>query len=129
MKLTRPKYLVALTGHEDEDALEVEITPGDRFRAELEAGKWGIPSLEEAPTQHIALWVWCSLVRQKVYAGDWPTFKNEDLYTFQGTNDEQEASVDPTQEAATSASASSSPTGSPDSSTGSTPPSPGSPPA
>lgn len=128
MKLTRPKYLVALAGHEDEEPLEVEIAPGDQFRAELEAGKWGLPGLADAPQQHTALWVWCSLVRQKLYAGDWPTFKATDLYAFHAASDEEEA-VDPTQEAPTSASASASPTGSPDSSTGSTPTSPGSPPA
>lgn len=130
-KLTRPKYLVALTEAPDV-TIEVEVTPGDRFRAELEAGKWRLPGLEDAPQLNVALWVYCALTRLKLYAGDWPTFKNTDLYHWEGVadanGDQLETPVDPTEEGS-SPSASSSPTGSPESSTGSTPTSGDSPPA
>lgn len=117
-RLTRPKYLVALG--DGAETLEVDIAPGDQFRAELEAGKWGLPKIGDAPQLHTALWCYCALLRLKLYAGDWPTFKNTDLYAWEPVRDEDgeqvETPVDPTQ-GATSGSDSSSATTSPESPT------------
>lgn len=106
-RLTRDTYLVALTS--DPDAtIEVEVRPGDQFRAELEAKKWAVPAMTDAKLTNVALWLYCALKRQTGYQGNWPTFRDEDLYAWEPLRDEGgepvSTPVDPTEEPSGSAS-------------------------
>lgn len=77
MPLQRYRYTVALEDHTD--PLEVEVTHGDLLRAELEAGRQGIPvDPRKAPQQTTTLWVWAALVRTKVVDLDYRTFRDGD---------------------------------------------------
>lgn len=136
MALTRDRYTVALLhdGTGDPYEVEVEVSPGDEFRSELEARKHGIPDLRTAPLNNTIVAIWCALVRVHGYSEKFPTFRDRDLYAWEpvkGADGEPvREPVDPTREAGTSGPASPSPTPSPVS-TGSTPTStpPSSPPA
>lgn len=114
-RLQRGRWLVALTDDPD-NTIEVEVTPADHFRAELEAGKWRIPGVTEAPETTTALWAFCAMRRLGLFTGEWPEFVAQ-LYAWEPVRDAAgepvAVDVDPTQ-ADTSASASPSATGSPD---------------
>lgn len=60
----------------------VEVTHGDRLRAELEADRQNLPvDPRKAPQQTTALWVWASLVRSRVVDVDYRTFRDGDTTT------------------------------------------------
>lgn len=123
--LTRPRYLIALNHDGTVSEHEIEVTPGDQFRAELEAGKHGIPALSVAPMQGTGVWVWAAAVRLGLTTADWRTFRDDTLHAFEAVRDingdPAQVPVDPTTEEP-SDSGSSSPTTTPaSSSTGSTP--------
>lgn len=65
----------------------VEITPADQLRAELEGRKQGLGPMSETPLAYTLLWIWCALTRTHLYAEDWQTFINRDLYGY-GTADD-----------------------------------------
>lgn len=110
--LKRHVVFVALTTPDDPTLVEhrLEITPGDQFRAELEAAKHGL-EVKRSPIQVTAgVWSWCALVRLGLYSEGYQKYVNRDLYAFEL---EREAiDVPPTQEP--SGSASPSPTSSPE---------------
>lgn len=96
--LTRPKYTVVLQTEQGLDERTVEVSPGDQFRAELEAARNGLPAIQAAPLSHTGVWIWCALVREGTYSGDYQQFRNADLYAFEPADDDGEAPapVDPT---------------------------------
>lgn len=62
--MTPPRFRVLL---DDGTTHQVEIHLGDQLRAELEAGKLGLPvKFEAAPAHHTALWLWAGLTRMGV---------------------------------------------------------------
>lgn len=146
MPLQRYRYTVWLNQLDGGDPIEVEVdvTQGDRLRAELEAGRQNLPvDPRQAPQQTTALWVWAALVRTRVVDVDYRTFRDGApavesdgvggvvgrppvLVAFQQVRDpddpDQPATVDvPPTEAAPSASPSPSPVTSATSNGGSTP--------
>lgn len=57
--------------------VEVEVTNGDRLRAELEAGRQNLPvDPRQAPLQTSTLWLWCALVRTGRVDVDYRTFRD-----------------------------------------------------
>lgn len=130
MPLQRFKYRVQLAEPFIQDSpFEVEITHADLLRAELEAGKQGLPvDPRKAPQQTTTLWVWAALVRTGVIDRNYRSFRDGDgdgepcLVGFEQVTDPagQHAAVDvdPTSEGINSPSASPAPTEtSPDGST------------
>ena len=88
-RLTRSRYRVALAAEAcDPLQHEVEVSPVDQFKAEPFAAKFGLPSIKVAPMQHQAVWVWCAMVRQGLYAGPFHEFRDRDLYAFELVVDE-----------------------------------------
>lgn len=131
MPLTVDRYRVLLT---DADPAVmpsehvVSVIHGDRVRAELEAGKRGIPAMQTAPMTFLGLWLWAACLREKVLADVTYDDFQDRLLNFEEVADEPQFpgspvtpdAMGPTTEAAT-ASPSSSPVSSVPSSSGSTP--------
>jgi hypothetical protein len=78
----------------------VEITPADQLRAELEGHKQGLGPMKEAPLHYTVMWIWCALTRTHLYAEDWQTFVQRDLYAYGSAEDDDdkagEGDPDPT---------------------------------
>lgn len=80
-KLHRRSYWVWLYEDDHEtvaDAILVETTYADQLRGELEIGKQGL-NMAAAPMHAATIWVWCAMVRTKLYEDRFITFKNQDL--------------------------------------------------
>lgn len=81
MSLTRTMYDVELS---DGTVHRVEILAADQLRAELEAGRHGIPvDVAQAPVQTAVLWAWAALVRTKVTDAKFKPFQHEELVDLQ----------------------------------------------
>jgi hypothetical protein len=78
------------------EAVSVEVTYADQLRGELEVAKQGI-TMDKAPMTTATVWVWCAMVRTKLYANNFATFKNSDLAGMEPiTTPDDEESPDPT---------------------------------
>lgn len=74
MTMTPPRFRVLL---DDGTEHQVDIHLGDQLRAELEAGKQGLPvKFEAAPAHHTALWLWAALTRMGVTAAKFREFQH-----------------------------------------------------
>lgn len=83
--LKRPAYHVwiAPDGADPDTVLDdqlqiqhVVVNHGDQLRAELEAGKLGLPKAGTATPMHLtALWIWAALVRTERFTGKFQDFK------------------------------------------------------
>jgi hypothetical protein len=107
MPLVLPRFTV-LVANGDQEPVEhtVTIRHGDQLRAELEAPRHGLPSMEHAPMHATTLWVWCALVREGLYAGKARDFINGDCLGLEAARDDEggfpgtpETPADPTQPA------------------------------
>lgn len=79
MPLQRYQYTVWIDLADGTDPIEfdVDVTQGDRLRAELEAGRQNLPvDPRQAPQQTTALWLWCALVRTRIVDVDYRTFRD-----------------------------------------------------
>lgn len=94
MPLSNPRFAVSVRTDDGPVEHTVEVTNGDRLRAELEANRAGLPPLREAPLNHTAVWLWCALVRLGLYNGKCAAFRADDLLDMEPL--EEEAPVDPT---------------------------------
>lgn len=75
----------------------VQVLHGDQLRAELEAGKQGLPlSFEQAPVHHTTLWVWSAMLREGHTSAEFQEFRSSELVMLQRLG-LQESGVDPTQ--------------------------------
>lgn len=72
--MTPPRFRVLL---DDGTEHQVEIHLGDQLRAELEAGKQGLPvKFDAAPAHHTALWLWAGLTRMGVTDAKFREFRD-----------------------------------------------------
>lgn len=98
MPIQKTKFTVQYLSTDDEVVEEVvEILNGDQLRAELEAGKLNLPSMDKAPMNYTTLWVWCALTRTKKYAKTSANFLRTDCLGLDAEGDPED--VDPTQPA------------------------------
>lgn len=104
-KLHRRSYWVWMNDadghvHPDIEPQAVEVTYADQLRGELEMAKNGI-SMASQPMTAATVWVWCAMVRNKLYADTFQAFKTRDLAEMEPVlrEDEQptpDATADPT---------------------------------
>lgn len=93
--MKKPTYKVELS---DGSEHVVQVLHGDQLRAELEAGKQGLPlDYDKAPVHHTTLWVWSALLRSGVTEAGFQEFRAEQLVMLQRLG-LQESAVDPTPE-------------------------------
>lgn len=91
-RLTRTTYAVALEVDGQRSEHQVQVRPVDQMVAEQVASRYGLGPIKDAPISHTIAWIYCALVREKLYAGEFGNFRT-DLYAFESG---EEVDVDPT---------------------------------
>lgn len=122
--LKRQRYLLALT-EDPETTLEVEVTPADQLRAEVEGQREGV-NPAETPIAFTLVCIHRALVRLGLYTGKYQQLVAHDLYEWEPVTAAAGGvvPVDPTpSEEPTPAPSSSPTTSAAGRATGSTPPS------
>lgn len=97
MSMTPPTFQVLLATEAGRAEHTVQVFTGDQLRAELEAGKLGLPlAFSEAPTHHTALWLWAACRREGITSEGFRAFQDQ-LLLVARVDEPEGAGVDPTQ--------------------------------
>lgn len=94
-RLTRTTFAVALEVDGQRTDHEVQVRPVDQMVAEQVAERYQLGPIKAAPISHTIAWIFCALVREKLYDRQFGDFRT-DLYAFEPVGEED---VDPTRPA------------------------------
>lgn len=95
MTVKRKTFTVAM---EDGQEHTVEVLHGDQLRAELEAGRYSIPTdPSQLPLATTTLWVWAAMTRMKLTTAKFPAFRGQ-VVGMERTELPLEDTVGPTQQ-------------------------------